>query len=48
MYEHWWFTVDHGEAIKCDKCGKYVEVYLSDFDEIEYTKDCPESDKEME
>ena len=42
MNKHWWYTVDHGMGIRCEKCGAYANMeHDDDFHEIENTKNCP-------
>lgn len=42
LYKHWWYTVDSGMGIRCDKCNKYANMqYNDDFTEIEKREDCP-------
>ncbi|EPC8411085.1 hypothetical protein [Bacillus cereus] len=42
MGKHWWYTVDSGMGIRCDKCDKYANMqYDDDFIEIEKIEDCP-------
>lgn len=26
MYKHWWYTVDQGTGIRCDKCDAYANI----------------------
>lgn len=45
MYTHFWYTVDSGMGIRCDKCDAYTNMlYTEEFNEIESKKDCPVPD----
>lgn len=48
IYKHWWYTVDNGMGITCDKCGTYTNIMFDeDFRETEKREDCPVSDGEI-
>ena len=48
MYRHWWYGVDNGMGIECDKCLAYANMMSNDdFREIEKREDCPVSDEEF-
>ena len=48
LNKHWWYTVDSGMGIRCDKCDRYANMQHDDnFTEIEGTEDCPINSEEQ-